>query len=142
MTKLPVYFGYAGVIPFIFFMLFTLVADFDDYKSLTIVQIAYASMIASFLAGVHWGQAIPAQNNRQMSFAMIPTIASLFLLIWAILADPVLPLAGMAGLFWMIYAADKKYMPLDFIPDGYFAYRRNLTIIVSSTLLISAWAAL
>ncbi|MFK7839904.1 MAG: DUF3429 domain-containing protein [Bdellovibrionales bacterium] len=139
MGKLPIYFGYAGAIPFILFMLFTFAIDeVEHYEVLSFVQIGYGGMILSFLGGIHWGQAIPSNNPKQLSFAMIPTIACLILMVWTFLIDPVLPLLAMAGLFWIVYIADQKLMPLDFIPEGYFKFRKNLTMIVSATLIVSA----
>ncbi len=139
MTKLPIYFGYAGAVPFVAFMLAAFfIDDLNGMKALSFVQLSYGAMILSFLGGVHWGQAIPTNNKQQLSFAMVPTVACFGLMIWAVVFNPVLPLFGMVLLFWVVYFADRKMMPLDYIPEGYFTYRRNLTIIVSATLFLSA----
>lgn len=139
MNKLPLYFGYAGALPFVLFMLLSFTIDeAKDYKVLSFIQLSYGAMILSFLGGIHWGQAIPSQNQKQLSFAMVPTVACFLLMIWTFAVDPVLPLFGMAGLFWLVFSADKKLMPLEYIPEGYFKFRKNLTILVSATLIISA----
>jgi len=139
LKKLPLYFGYAGTIPFFLFVLVAFaVNDLSGMKTLSFIQISYGAMILSFLGGVHWGQAIPRDDQKQLTFAMIPTIASFILMLWAVVFNPVMPLFGMIALFWAVYVADKKLMPLEYIPEGYFTYRRNLTIIVSSTLFLSS----
>jgi hypothetical protein len=139
MTKLPVYFGYGGAVPFVLFMLLTFVAkDQSDLQIISFIQLSYGAMILSFLGGIHWGQAVPSNNKKQMSFAMVPTVACFLLMIWTFILDPILPLIAMASLFWLVFSADKKLMPLEFIPDGYFEFRKKLTIIVSATLVISA----
>jgi len=140
MTRLPVYFGYAGTVPFILIMLMSFFAE--DNQMFSFLQMSYGTMILSFLGGVHWGQAIPTGNNKQLTFSMMPTIVCLALMLWVFLIDPFLPLLIMAGLFWAVYYADKKLMPPDYIPEGYFKYRLNLTIIVSSALLLTFLALL
>ena len=107
-------------------------------KILSFIQLSYGAMILSFLGGVHWGQAIPRNDQKQMSFAMVPTVASFLLMIYTVFFNPILPLFGMIILFWAVYVADRKLMPLEYIPEGYFTYRRNLTMIVSATLFFSA----
>lgn len=139
MTKLPIYFGYAGAAPFIGFMLLSLLLDEPRHaQTLTFIQITYGAMILSFLGGIHWGQGLPSDNMKQLSFAMLPTVSCLVLIIWTTFFDPVLPLIGMAALFWVVYKADKKFMPHDYIPLNYFKFRKKLTIIVSATLGLSA----
>lgn len=135
MTKLPLYFGYAGTLPFIFFAFSYFFIE--DHKMITFFQMGYGAMITSFLGGVHWGQAIPSGNKIQMSFAMVPTLVSFALMGWGYFIDPVTPLFILAILFWSIFIADLKLMPSEFIPEGYYVFRRNLTIIVSATLIVS-----
>ena len=143
MGNLPIYFGYAGAIPFAVFMLLTFAMDeAQDYQIISIVQLSYGAMILSFLGGIHWGQAIPRNHSKQMSFAMVPTIVCFALMIWTFAIDPVLPLFAMAGLFWVVFEADKRLMPVEFIPEGYFAFRKKLTIVVSTTLVISGLVSL
>lgn len=142
MNKLPIIFGYAGTLPFILFMLLSFVANEESTaKAITTLQMAYGAMILSFLGGIHWGQAIPSNNTKQLSFSMLLTIGSFGLMILGFFT-PSLPLLLMACLFWAVYYADRNLMPLDYIPEGYFSFRRNLTIIVSGTLLISFFAVL
>ncbi|NCT41225.1 MAG: DUF3429 domain-containing protein [Alphaproteobacteria bacterium] len=143
MNKLPLYFGYAGALPFVLFMLLSFGMDeARHFQALSFIQLSYGAMILSFLGGVHWGQAIPSNNAKQMGFAMVPTIACLALMVWTLVADPAMPLFAMAGLFWIVFLADKRLMPLGFIPEGYFTFRRNLTMIVSGTLIVSGLVSL
>jgi hypothetical protein len=138
MQKAPIFFGYFGVVPFILFMLAGLAVETSKQaEALSFLQMSYATMILSFLGGVHWGQALPRGHTQQISFSMIPTIAGFGLMAWAVFMDPYLPLLGAAGLFWIIYFMDSKLMPVEFIPEGYFKYRFRLTSIVTATLLIS-----
>lgn len=141
MNKLPIYFGYAGILPFAFF---TVIIVFGGDKAHTIglLQIAYAAMILSFLGGVHWGQAIPSNNRKQISFAMLPTIISLALFVLYAMQFYFIALIGTAIMFWVTFEADKKLMPVEHIPPGYFRFRAVLTYVVMALLTISAFAVL
>lgn len=138
MTKIPLYFGYTGVIPFFFFMLLAFVVDDPtDMRVVNILQTSYATMILSFLGGIHWGQALPTSNHQQMAFAMTPTIVGLFLMGMALIFESPFVLLFLAGMFWVVYYADTKLMPLDYIAEGYFTFRRNLSIAVSTILVLT-----
>jgi hypothetical protein len=137
MNKWTLIFGYAGTLPFIACIAATLFIDNAQIAHIaTFTQLSYAAMILSFLGGVHWGQALPRNNTSQMAFAMIPSIASLFIILYALIGDTNIALATMAALFWVLYIGDKKSMPKDLVPEGYFTFRLILTIIVSLTLII------
>ena len=138
MNKLPIYFGYAGIVPFVL-MTFVFLFAGEKAQVLGILQLSYASMILSFLGGVHWGQAIPSNHKKQLSFSMIPTVAGLILLFIYIFGFHFFATLGFAAMFWITYEADKKLMPIEYIPPGYFVFRRNLTIIVVCLLVISAF---
>ncbi|MEM7651364.1 MAG: DUF3429 domain-containing protein [Pseudomonadota bacterium] len=143
LDKLPIYFGYAGALPFVLFMLITLLLNEPKHvQLLSFLQLSYGAMILSFLGGIHWGQALPSGNNKQLSFSMVPTVTCLGLMIWTFAVDPVLPLFAMAALFWIVFKADQKYMPKDFISAEYFTFRKRLTMIVVSTLIISGLVSL
>ena len=118
-------------------MLITLFIDDAQIAHIaTFTQLSYAAMILSFLGGVHWGQAMQRNNAAQMAFAMLPSVASLFIILYALMADTNIALATMAILFWVIYAGDQKLIPKDLVPTGYFTFRLILTAIVSISLII------
>jgi hypothetical protein len=137
MNKWTLIFGYAGTLPFIACTLITLTINNAQIGHIaTFTQLSYAAMILSFLGGVHWGQALQRDNAKHMAFAMLPSVASLFIILYALMGDTNLALAMMAALFWILYAGDRKLMPEDLVPKGYFTFRLTLTIIVSLSLFI------
>lgn len=140
MKKLPIFYGYAGIIPFFIIAMAMLLGDTggNNLKAGAILQVAYAAMILSFLGGAHWGQAIPRNHQKQITFSMLPTIASFCLFVLAVFGMEFTALIGTAAMFYAVYVADQKMMPREFIPPGYFKFRRNLTYIVMALLLISA----
>mgnify|MGYP006427303531 CR=1 FL=1 len=139
MSRLFLTFGYAGILPF---ALFTAMIVFggDAARSVTNLQIAYAGMILSFLAGVHWGQALTAGNAKQISFSMAPTIISLCLFLINIIGYSFPALIGTAFMFLILFEADKRFLVQELLPPGYFRFRRNLTWIVAALLITSAIA--
>lgn len=140
MNKLPVYLGYLAVLPFFLFLFLSFfTGEVLDKKAVALLQLSYSVMILSFLGGVHWGQALPRNHNAQLTFSVMPTIACMGLMIWTIFIGAVFPLFAAGMLFWAVYRADKKYMPTEHIPEGYFQYRKLLTIIVSACLYINAF---
>lgn len=141
MNRLPVLYGYAGIIPFAIIaltMMFVDVTSSEELKAGGMLQVAYGAMILSFLGGIHWGQAIPRHHTRQITFSMIPTIAGFVMFILAVFGLVFTALIGTAVMFFVVYEADKRMMPVEYLPPGYFRYRRNLTFIVVGLLIVTA----
>lgn len=142
MQKLGIIFGYAGAIPFILLMLMSIVGGDEYTSSIAVLHVAYTVIILSFLGGVHWGQSLKSGNLKQISFSMLPSVIGFILMGFVIWIDPYVPLLFAAILFWVIYYADKKFMPFDVVPERYFIFRRNLTLLVSLSLCVSFLAHL
>jgi len=141
--------GYAGAIPFLVCTLGLWRAAMLDPSQnsafyemqalLALTQIAYAGFIASFLAGMHWTQGLSQNNPVQIIMAMVPTIVALGLfltsLIFGVFAWPLF----MASIgFKLLFIIDKKYLDPDAFPDDYFHFRIVITLIVCTSLLLSA----
>lgn len=133
--------GYKGALPFIVIAVLLFVVE--DKTPFALAQMAYASMILSFLGGVHWAHGLPRDNHKQVFIAMQPTIFAMFIFVMALATQAYAPMLGlMALLFPLIYIMDQKYLDTDQLPEGYFAFRKNLTLKVSVALLASAAAFL
>lgn len=132
--------GYAGALPFILCsaLLFTEHGQAFAYN-IGFIQIAYGGFVASFLAGVHWCQALKSNNMPQMIFSMIPTILFLIFLIMALLT-PLMQAALLASalVFAMLYVIDTGILDITNFPARYMIFRRNITLIVIACFLISA----
>lgn len=137
--RFPILVGYLGTLLFILFALIALFSKSDKGTVvLSVLLFAYGAVILSFLGGIHWGQAVPSGNMRQLSFSMLPTIGCAFLGFMALqLAMPLLVPLGLGVLFYAVYLADRKFMPEGYTPEKYFDFRRKLTIIVCVSLLIT-----
>ena len=132
--------GYAGLIPFIGFTvgLFAL-SNPSFIAACATMQVVYAGLIASFLAGMHWSHGLPRQHKVQLSLAMVPSIASLLLIFFCLLTyNYFIPLIVMGFMFIGLYAADKKLLEPAWLDLDYFKLRLRLTAIVSVCLFLSA----
>lgn len=139
MTLYPKILGYLGALPFVV-IAFALIVFHDDTvrtSFFAVLQLCYASMILSFLGGVHWPYAVAGRDNLRLTLSMIPTIICAALLYIGFSFNPFYPLLGVASLFWFVFALDKKYYDMLVLPDGYLSYRRTLTMIVSGLLVLS-----
>lgn len=142
MKGLYLYFGYAGALPFIALCITAFsVYDPENLKIINTLQMAYASMILSFLAGIHWIVGLQKQDWRQIFFSMAPTVTCLFLMLWGLLFGFTMPLAISAMLFWVIYFMDMQFLPKKAFPEGYFIFRARLTFIVSAVLFLNSLAS-
>ena len=136
----PKTFSYLGLAPFILLMLVSLFASSPKSTiALNIILGSMSSICLAFLAGAHWGQAVPTNNFKQYKIAIFfvlgvfaSFVATFFL------AKTSLPLLLYAGLFWLMYHLDRRYFPPEDIPEAYFQHRYKLTIIVSLCLVFTA----
>lgn len=137
----PKTFGYIGTLPFILFLIASLaISKQNAVIALNIIQAGYASLVLSFLAGAHWGQAVPSNDISQYKVA-IGFVGAVFLafVTTIILMKSSLTMVIYASLFWVMYLLDRKFMPEEFIDKGYFEHRKILTMIVSASLFLSAF---
>lgn len=130
--------GYKGALPFIALTALLFLVD-GHSAEIALAQLAYASMILSFLAGVHWSHGLPRNNHKQVFLAMQPTIGAMFLFVMAIVTNGYgVILLLMAAGFPLVYMMDKKLLEATWLPDGYFDFRRKITILVTICLVLSA----
>lgn len=136
--------GYCGLIPFTLFMigLFSLeplTKDAGWVAACATMQLVYAGLILSFLAGMHWSHGLPRNHKLQLSLAMLPSVLSLPLVFFALLTYQfAMPLVFMALGFVAMYFADKKFLEPSWLEETYFKLRLQLTVIVSVCLFLSA----
>jgi len=139
-------FGYAGAVPFL--VLAGLAFYFSPVQGAVLdfiaqAQVAYAAIILSFLGGIHWPFAIQPRGGRsrgamfgkQLSNSMLPSIFGFMVVILSLTGMADIALLCCAGLFWMVYVIDHIFLSASEFPDGYFVFRRNITLIVTIALI-------
>lgn len=150
MTPLYKVLGYCGVIPFLIFTLGLYVFDETIGKYVMAMQMMYAGLVVSFLAGIHWSHSFPDSREGQMLCAMLPTILSLFMtglgfvILFAGLMT-MLPSKIILSLFFILYAAlfvviyifDWQWLDQTRLPEGYIGFRAQITMIVVTFLVLS-----
>ena len=144
--------GYLGVLPFALSALGVLAFDSDGNlgKYAIAIQILYAGLIVSFLSGIHWAHSFPRSSEGQMLLSMIPSVLSLFLIIFTdiILFGNMLSLMPskillsliyiiFTGMYWAIYILDWQHLELEKFPEDYLKFRLTITLIVCAALFTS-----
>lgn len=150
MTPLYKVLGYCGVIPFLAFTIGLYVFDDGIGKYLMAMQLIYAGLIASFLAGIHWSHSFPEHREGQMLSAMLPSIISLIIVGVSLVVlfgglMTMLPSKLLLSLFFIIYAAmfiviyifDWQWLDKTKLPDGYIKFRAQITFQVTALILLS-----
>lgn len=136
----PKIFSYLGVVPFVLLMLASFTTSTQNSTiALNVFFSGLSSISLAFLAGAHWGQAVPTNNFKQYKvaiFFIIGIFASFAATFFMIKSS--IPMILYAGLFWLMYYLDKQYLSPKDVPPEYFQHRYRLTIVVSVCLIITA----
>lgn len=146
MNNLYKIFGYAGSVPFLVLAGLSYYFPQSQEEVLLFVvqaQVGYAAIILSFLGGIHWPFALQPRGKRsqgkvygkQMSNAMLPSIFGFMIVILSLSGMADIALLCCVGLFWLVYVIDQIFLSKSDFPDGYFSFRRNITLIVSIALI-------
>lgn len=143
MNKLRPYLMYAGAIPFILcaFCLFVDINSLPILGDVEHVQSAYALVIASFMAGAHWGQHfnLDGEWERRLPIASnIITVAIwIAFLVFGFKAQMVFFCLAFIGLLFIDYRLFKDRH----ISKRYFQQRTIVTAIVVLALVVSGISA-
>lgn len=125
-SKLWIYLGYAGLLPFISLALLSAFSNIEIGLSTHFVFTCYSASILSFLAGSIWLQ---GQTQALFGPTLCSNLITLLAFISLLLSYPigiVLLLIGYLIVFW-IEIAFKLYANK---PDGYKTMRSWLTVVV------------
>jgi hypothetical protein len=139
MPRIVFAYGLLGLIPFLAPPLLTVAVPAHG-GALALVALAYGALNLSFLGGARWGLAVatPAPGLLTVSFAMLPTLAALALLLYPGLPRP-LQLLALAALLTLHYVWDALSPGL---PPWYPRLRAILTLGAATGLVAMAWLVL
>lgn len=129
----------AGVIPFALLtgLLFWPGLPGQLLQAGSLILIAYAGFIASFLAGTHWIGALAGGDKKRMSLIMAPSIISL-LALFLHLVSPAIALLLSALLFPALFAGDKIWLRDAEPQPGYLRFRGIITAVVTALMILAA----
>ena len=129
----------SGALPFILCAL-CLVADISDIPllgSTSQVLSIYGLVIASFMAGVHWGQHLTSNTKASRFLAITSNINAILLWLAFLLLSFPLFIVTLIISFLVLLIIDKQLYFEDVIESSYFYTRVGVTLTVVLCLLIS-----
>jgi hypothetical protein len=133
--------GFAGLIPFVLFMLACWIVHPEWIGVFMRGQLAYSIAILSFLGGIHWGAALVSdhlsieQTKKVLLLGIVPAFISLFATTVGGFGFAVL-MAGFIG----AYQVDKRVFGWYGLPDWFLRLRYILTCSVVGLLAVTVIA--
>lgn len=144
-TSLYAALAYAGALPFVACALLLVagIAEIPYVASTAFVAATYAVAIVSFIGGIHWGTWQHARADGAEMPALLPWSNVLTLLVWCALLLTSVRAALLTAIacFAVLLLLDRRLCALNVISGDYYRVRRNVTAIVISSLLVSAYLA-
>ena len=144
MIKVYPYLTFAGALPFIFCAI-CLTSDLNvipvlgDIKKILSL---YGLVIASFIAGAHWGQHLYINDGQWCRLlAIISNIMAVLLWLGFLLLSFKMLLAVLVAAFIIYLIIDYRLFQNNFITFNYFQTRIIVTCIVITSLIFSGTAS-
>lgn len=134
---------YAGTIPFVASALIFLVlpASSDWIAPVQEGLSAYALVIGSFMAGVHWGQQLGLAPGWQRALMLLSNAVALALWLGFLLLPFQLMTLVFVAAFAMLLVIDHGLAGDGHITRRYYFHRKAVTGIVCTALIVAALAA-
>jgi hypothetical protein len=134
---------YAGTLPLIACALLAWapsLAGSSEVANAPTIALAYAAVIASFIAGIHWAASLFFAARCGHLPMIASNVAALFAWSTLLLGDARLGCLLLVPCFMSLLAIDHGLRTKGVLPGWFFALRRNATLIVASALLLVAFA--
>lgn len=140
-TRLPNWLTLLITLPFILMSIPIAFEWVSDTNTLLLTLIRYAAIIFAFLAGIHWGLAVPyLQQKKHRRIARLMLAESIIgaLLAWLIMfMEPMYRLLAFAFLYAMIWGVDSLLFNNKLIPLWFFNLRGIITPIVVVSMYVA-----
>ena len=137
-TDIKSIYGYIGFLPFAFFSLLPWIVGGEISKSFIIFQLAYGSIIITFLGGFAWGWRDDQKNQKLnlsigIGFSLLGCLILLLTFLKMILTSLIISIIS----FYLFYIFEKSTE--DFLKKDieYQKFRKILTLLVCISFLIS-----
>lgn len=127
--------GYAGLIPFVAGAALTWLVRPDAHPYVVDALAKYASLIVSFLGGIHWGLGMRQAEGSGARYAwgVLPS-----LLAWIAVVMPAYAgLAALGAVLVVCYLVDRRVYPALGL-KGWMTLRFRLTVVASLSCFIAA----
>ena len=131
-------YGYIGFIPFALLSIIPWISGGHIGETAIIFQIAYGSIILSFLAGISWGwRDDQPQQKKNLSIGIIYSLISCSMLILIYLNIILFALLISVISFQSFYFFEKSTYDFKYKHEDYQKFRRMLSLLVAISFLIS-----
>ena len=131
-------YGYIGFIPFALLSIIPWITGGYIGEAAIIFQIAYGSIILSFLAGISWGwRDDQPQQKKNLSIGIIYSLISCSMLILIYLNMILFALLISVISFQSFYFFEKSTYDFQYKHEDYQKFRRMLSLLVAISFLIS-----
>ena len=131
-------YGYIGFIPFALLSITPWITGGYIGEAAIIFQIAYGSIILSFLAGISWGwRDDQPQQKKNLSVGIIYSLISCSMLILIYLNMILFALLISVISFQSFYYYEKSTYDFKYKHEDYQKFRRMLSLLVAISFLIS-----
>lgn len=137
----PSFYSYltlAGTLPFIACAVLSLfgVASIPPLGSPDAVASSYGLLIASFMAGTHWGQCLSLSTSPPLNLFITSNVTALFIWFAYLTGNIAVSLACQGVAFLVLLAIDYRLRSAGIITANYLRVRATATAIVVLSLLL------
>ena len=132
-------YGYIGFLPFAFFSIAPWIVSSEFSKIVIIFQLAYGSIILTFLGGMSWGWRDEQQNQKfNLSIGILYSLIGCLILFLTYFDIILIALLISVFSFQSFYYFEKSTEDFKFRDDDYKKFRKMLSLLVSISFLISS----
>ena len=132
-------YGYIGFLPFAFFSIAPWIVGSELSKIAIVFQLAYGSIILTFLGGMAWGWRDEQQNQKfNLSIGILYSLIGVLILFLTYFEIILIALLISVVSFQSFYYFEKSTVDFKFRDDDYKKFRKMLSLLVSISFLISS----
>ena len=132
-------YGYIGFLPFAFFSIAPWIVGSEVSKIAIVFQLAYGSIILTFLGGMAWGWRDQQQNQKfNLSIGILFSLIGCLILFLTYFEIILIALLISVFSFQSFYYFEKSTEDFKLKDDDYKKFRKMLSLLVSISFLISS----
>ena len=132
-------YGYIGFLPFAFFSIAPWIVGSELSKIAIVFQLAYGSIILTFLGGMAWGWRDEQQNQKfNLSIGILYSLTGCLILFLTYFEIILIALLISVFSFQSFYYFEKSTEDFNLKDDDYKKFRKMLSLLVSISFLISS----
>ena len=132
-------YGYIGFLPFAFFSIAPWIVGSELSKIAIVFQLAYGSIILTFLGGMAWGWRDEQQNQKfNLSIGILFSLIGCLILFLTYFEIILIALLISVFSFQSFYYFEKSTEDFKLRDDDYKKFRKMLSLLVSISFLISS----